>query len=209
MQPSQEMMNCRNARYWIHRHLDGDIPSGKRARLAAHLTRCPECREIERQLAAIQSSLRQLAEPVCGLGEVGPCELTPARQRANGWIAAAVAAVLVAGVGLWLVGQRMMTPDGSRTVAEHAPGPVAEPQPNNVLVAQDRPHESNANVQQAVDRQSSANSAHVHVRVRASSDDLVVPLPAKNPNVSIFWIYPTVKTVEAPDQPAVNAPSAS
>jgi hypothetical protein len=107
-----------------------------------------------------------------------------------GAVAAALAASLAAGVGLWLTFDRIAAPAPREIVSRHAPVEDAPPEVQPAEAA-----ERSATPDQAPDPRT-----HVHVRMSSESDSLVLPVQTKNPNVSIFWIYPAIKTAQAPGQ---------
>jgi hypothetical protein len=97
------MTGCAEARSALHAWLDG---SAKPADLAAHLERCPACREIEADLSLLVRELRSL--PPIGFPDERLEQVWIRTTRASGrrrlwpWglAAAAVLALVAVGVGL-------------------------------------------------------------------------------------------------------------
>ncbi len=52
------MRECDNIRESMERWLDGELEAGKSESVRAHLTDCAQCREIQRQLEAVQVVLK-------------------------------------------------------------------------------------------------------------------------------------------------------
>jgi len=162
-----------------------ELPPARQSRLASHLLSCPTCRQIERQLATMQAGLRRMGEPMAT--SPGAVEFRSPRSSSRLYFAAltGIAAVLVAAVGLWLATERLQVrPDLASGLAHDA-------QPGTRTMVVER----------------APAPPVVRVSVKSTADKLVVPMTTKDPDVSIFWIYPTVKTVEAP--PPTEQPSAS
>lgn len=51
-------MNCRKARKWISRSLDGELRDVQQRRLEAHLAQCPPCRDVREQWSGIGDIIR-------------------------------------------------------------------------------------------------------------------------------------------------------
>ena len=173
-------MSCRKARYWIQLELDGELTTRGKTRLASHLTACPSCREVRRQLGIMQAALRRMGEPAVAIGEGLPS--VPVRRQGRGWLVAA-AAVLAAGIGLWLMTDRLRAPRKIDTIVDVVPAPQQS---------------------QPVDPRTL-----VRIQLNSPQDGIVVPMPTRNPDVSIFWIYPTIKTAEVKPNAGEKKTSAS
>jgi anti-sigma factor RsiW len=119
-------MNCEEARERIHQDLDGDLMAAEsRQALDAHLDGCPDCRQADAELRALQQALSAIPAvplPDEALDEVRQRTTAPDRTRSRwlDWRAAAAAAVLALAIyGSWT-----------------AVGPVAEPEPTEQEVAE-------------------------------------------------------------------------
>jgi len=94
---------CERARQWISLAVDGELSELERATLARHLARCPGCREVETEVAALARLLRAAppAAPARPLAVGRPRPRAVALLRRGGLVlagaaaAAALAATLV------------------------------------------------------------------------------------------------------------------
>jgi hypothetical protein len=209
-------MDCRKARYWMQLGLDGELPSDRQSRLASHLVQCAECRWQQQQLSAVQAGFRQMAEPIAD-EQVGELEFGPGQPVVRWRMIAAMAAVLAAAITIWMVADRVIAPVPTNTVAHHD---SAEEQrivhaPTDAVVKHD-PQELQMEAHIAPGPTSPASpdpqpafNELVHVRMKSPSETIVVPMPTRNRKVSVFWIYPTIKTVEAPADSQSKDSSAS
>ena len=177
-------MNCTTARRCVQLELDGELPRRRGAALQQHLRTCESCRQVHRQLAAIQTAMHELA----GESELphprGPA-LDFGHRRAIRWRAGlAAAAVLVLCVGGWLATSAVRTdaPERPVIVQNHANTPVPETLDPRLLV---------------------------EVTFDPASDVIAVPIETENPNVTIIWVYPTWKTAKAPVEPSAGPPPSS
>ena len=171
-------MNCKRARVWIHGELDGDLSPGRRTALADHLARCDACREVHRQFSMMRVGLTRLAaatdEPEGGAGG-GRIEL-PARRGVPWRTGLAVAATIALCVTVWrAVDWEPSARLQPTMIAETGPQPsVSEPAP------------------EVVDPRS-----QVEVTFDPNADLLTMPIETGNPNVTIIWVYPTIRTARA------------
>jgi hypothetical protein len=155
--------------------------------LDAHLATCGECRTVGRQTAAIQRAIRRLAAET-ELKQTALPSIDFRARRTIPWrpALAAAAAALVICAGTWLatshlkIGAGLPLPpnhDDTRALAPETRTP--EPETRNP---------------------SPDPRSLVRVRFEPASDVIAVPVETANPNVTIIWVYPTVRTAEAPDK---------
>lgn len=190
-------MNCEKAREYIQRDVDGELAANERAALQVHLTACGECRIVSRQTAAIHGALQRLAAATELPREAGPT-ISFGRQRAIPWRAGfAAAAVLALCAGAWLASGTLRTTAvkpvqlALKTTPEPRPGveaPLPDRETRNVATAAAEP------------------KARPTVRVTFDprSNVIAVPRPTKNPNVTIIWVYPAVKTAQGPKEQSLG-----
>ena len=174
-------------------HLDayvaGWLPDDRTAAFEAHLNDCSACREEIRRQRRIDRLLREgtrQLEPI-------PSSLIDRIQRQIGVIrrrravraacGTACAVALLLGVGLWLRTPGEPPRSSPLELAiENPPSPTADDEQSD---SRERP---NSREPPAAEVQPSVEIAMVD-----SSTAIVVPLITSNPNVSIVWLYPTVK----------------
>jgi anti-sigma factor RsiW len=176
-------------------YLCGWLSPQETAAFEAHLADCAACRREAEQ----QRRIDQLLEQGAGRVEAIPSSLIDAiegritrlgRRRKMRWalgLSTAVAAMLA--IGVWLARQRGDVRPGPRPIAEKP----TEKEPTKQKVAPP--------VQEA-----SASEPRVRVALADPSDGIAVPLETSNPRVSIVWIYPAVKPVQAVSRPATRSP---
>lgn len=114
-------MNCRKARAWISRELDGELAPRRQAVLRAHLDSCPGCRAVRDEWARIGAELRDRTVPQAQAPEAAWADVRRAIRLQGerkqpvewGWIfgvpvrAAAVIVLVVAlGAGVFLAIQK-------------------------------------------------------------------------------------------------------
>jgi predicted anti-sigma-YlaC factor YlaD len=90
---------CERAREWISLDVDEELSELGRARLRAHLARCPACARAARELRALAAMLADapLEEPVLALELRGRRRVGLARIYAAAVVVAAAAACALAG----------------------------------------------------------------------------------------------------------------
>ena len=176
-------------------YLAGWLSEDERAQFEAHLAHCPACRlglrqqqEIDRLLAGAAAC----AEPVPP-GLVGRIEgrlRSWRRRRVGRWaLGLSIAVAVVLAVGLWPATRDQGVP----------------PEPARIV---EKPAESEAGPQQANPPAQLASDPKPAVRVSLAdaSDGIVVPRATSNPNVSIVWIYPTVRPAPRAGKPGDQGP---
>ena len=164
-------------------YLAGALSEEQAVAFAAHLPRCPACRQAAEQQRQIDHSLRQAVSQLdlvpAGLIERIEGRMRRARRRcllACGAALSAVAAtLLVVMIGGWHL------PDG------HRPGTVA--QRRSALVGEGRATPAQPRAQ---------------VTMADPSSAIVVPIESNMPNVTIVWIYPTIRPQPADSVPDTN-----
>jgi hypothetical protein len=174
-------------------YLAGWLSEDERARFEAHLSGCPECglglqqqRRVDRLLA------RASAEPIPpGLvdridGRIRSWRRRRLRQSVLG-LSTAAAALLA--IGLWLAQPEQSVPPRPAAIAEKPAEPEPGPQQTN-------PPAPSASDPEPPSRVSLANA----------SDGIVVPVTTSHPNVSMVWIYPTVRPAGVAGTPDDRAP---
>ena len=171
-------------------YLLGGLPDDEAAAFEAHLADCPACREELQQQRRIDRLLAQ------GTGQLEPVPASlidrieeqyhrSHRRRVARWAwglsAAAVAASVLA---VWLVMGAFGTGNQPQPMVQENPEPACDAE------------------QVAPARVETPRPASV---ARVTFDDpskaILVPLESGKPNISIVWVYPTVKVAQAPMMP--------
>jgi hypothetical protein len=179
-------MNCTQARHAIHLDLDGELTPLRKRALRRHLAGCNACRATMQQHTAIRGAMARLAEQSRDREGAEPktIKFPPAPDHSPRWRRfAAVAAVLALCIAGWQV---------SVSLRRHHSTGTARAVPNldpPIPPASPRPIAS--------------------VEFDPSADVIVVPKPTRNPNITVLWIYPAVRTAEAPRQPIIEPESNS
>jgi anti-sigma factor RsiW len=169
--------------------LDG-LPGDEAAEFEAHLADCPACREELQQQRRIDRLLAQ------GTGQLGrvPASLIGRieeqygrshRRRVARWACGLSAAAVAASVlAVWLVMGAFGTGNQPQPMVQEHPKPAGEAK--------------------GTDRAGSETPRTASV-ARVTFDDpseaILVPLQTEKPNISIVWVYPTVKVAQAPMMP--------
>lgn len=165
-------------------HLDGYLgdalaPNELEA-FVAHMDDCPSCRQAlaeQRRLEQLLNRATLASSPVpAGLVDrIEDCLLAARRRRIATW-SVGLAATVFLGIGatLWFM---RSTPElvNERQLTQVVPVPAAD-----VAVTPPR----------------------VEVTVTSSSEVVAVPVPSRNPNVTILWMYPT-RHASARDKPSL------
>jgi anti-sigma factor RsiW len=171
-------------------YLLAGLPDDEAARFEAHLAGCPTCREEVREQRRIDRLLvegveQPAAVPASLLGRIEEEFRRSHRRRVVRWTwglsAAAVAASLLAVL-----------------LAMGAFGTGNQPQP----IAQEHSAPAGGVEQREPrDRYPLRPDAVARVTLDDPSAAILVPLQTEKPNISIVWVYPTVKAVQAPMMP--------
>jgi predicted anti-sigma-YlaC factor YlaD len=116
--------DCVRAREAASRRLDGELTELESTRLDAHLRRCPACRELVGQIAAITTELRRAP-----LESASVTIFTPRRRRALPALrvpalAAAVVAAALIGGGSFTLGRELAGGGGGGSPALTASTPI-------------------------------------------------------------------------------------
>ncbi|MHC4406318.1 MAG: anti-sigma factor family protein [Planctomycetota bacterium] len=169
-------------------YLCGWLSEDEAAGYEAHLTDCPACRRHIEQ----QRGIDRLLAP----GPIGP-EAVPAsvidrvegrirlrRRRAAQWaVGLSAAAVLVLALGIQLMQRDTVSPSEAQPVADRQGEDTADEPPP-------APAES-------------GGKPSTRVTLADPSEAILVTMETKAPNVSIVWVYNTIKP---PETPTVSAP---
>jgi anti-sigma factor RsiW len=178
----------------LYDYLAGALDDRRRTEFETHLEACPACRE---ELLA-QAELARLLRGATEMLEATPAELpagvsrrlgaAASRRRRSVAAVVLIPAVVVCAASWGLHNVR----DGSA---------VARPQPKERVVEQRR---TNADADEDSRQKGESETANIaeaavaaspaEVRVASSSEIIVVPVKSKSPNVTIFWLYPAVRT---------------
>lgn len=185
------MLNCRTARQYVQRGLDGELSAPAREALHEHLDVCESCRVAYRQFVMMQAAMRELASESDRAGEeFPPIEFTPSYRLGRSlpwWVGLAAAAVVALCVSGWFAASAVRT-----NTAKSPQLALNQPHPTSTA-PETRTPETGTGAPEPGTR------PDVRVTFAVSSDVIAVPRPTKNPNVTVIWVYPAVKTKQAPD----------
>ena len=174
-------------------YLSGWLSEDERARFDAHLADCPECGlGLQQERIARLLTRAAWAEPAPpGLLDRIDGRIRASRQRRlRRWaLALSTAAAAVLAVGLWLAVPHQSVPPHSPPIVEKP----AEPEPPPPQAAPPAPLASDP-------------EPPARVSLADASDGIVVPVSTSNPNVSMVWIYPTVRPARGASQPGDQGP---
>jgi anti-sigma factor RsiW len=181
----------------LDEYLTGSLPAREAAGFEAHLAGCPACRDgigeqsrVDRLLAAAS---REESVPASLVDRIEGRIRILARRRAArlGWFGVSAAAVVMAALGVWLAGRDRGTPPRAEPIA-HRPIESAPAKHDDVP----RPDAAPAPERATVD------APRARVALADPSDGILFPLESSHPNVSIVWVYPTVKPARGASRPA-------
>lgn len=186
-------MQCTQAKEAIQRELDGELTPLRGWRLRRHLAGCDACRTAARQHRAMHAAMARLSAALpAELSGGHPARLrlaehaaaddvTPTHRTASRrWPALAAAAVLI----LCITGWRLTVHYRAVSIAVVDPTTTA-PKPQS-------PHAD------------PAPPPPVRVEFDPRSEVIAIPKPSQNPNITILWVYPAVRTAEAAPPPSVE-----
>jgi anti-sigma factor RsiW len=168
-------MSCARLETDIALYAGGDLPDGRIARVAAHLSECAGCRALAQELRAGQAMLSGLRdEPLEGamlaqvrrrvLAEVAATTRPPSRLY---WKLALAAALVLAAVLAW-----------PRHSSKHAPmAPIARAEPSHVT-----PPANIVTVRHRVVRR------HRRTPAPQPGPPLLVQFVTNDPNIVIYWL---------------------
>ena len=190
-------------------YLAGCLSADDSARFEAHLADCPACgeevahqRRIDRLLARGAGGRDPAASSLVDRIERRIRSLRRRRvTRVALGLSAAVAAAVA--VGVWLIPRDDAVapgphpPLGPRRVAEE---PI-ESEPEGPIESDPEGHEAAPPTELA-----SESERRVRVSLADPSEAILVRVPTSNPNVSIVWIYPSMKRARAAAEPAAVPP---
>jgi hypothetical protein len=155
-------------------YLDGDIEHERREPFEAHLARCAACREAIEFASGFNTLLRQATNRAV------PAELRPAierqihKQATTRRRVAAVVLSAAASIALFVTPWRHERP-AIRQTAPDAPAVAKVDEPATKATGTELP------------------PLAPQVSVETGEELLAVRKPTKHPNVSVFWLYPTVR----------------
>jgi len=186
-------------------YLGGVLSADEAARFEAHLAECPACRaevadgrRIDRLLARANDHLEPVPARLVDRIEGRIRSLRRRRVIRVSLGLSAAAAVLLA-VGVWL----NRPDDGMRT------GPATHPGARSIGgETMEREPDSTPDRHDAapVAQLASGGASRVRVSLADPSEAILVPIETSNPNVSIVWIYPTLRPGRAAAQPGAVSP---
>ena len=179
----------------LDRYLAGELSPGRSARFEGHLAGCPACRRALDHQRHIDRLLLQAA----GQLEPGPSSLIDRiekelraenRRRTvrSAWGLSAAAAVVL-GLGLWLAEGHFHASDLSQPIVQKETKPATEPDPLDPPTPAPR------------------DPPRARVSLADRSSAIVLPVETENPNVTLVWVYPTVRPLQAAGAPAIDYPS--
>jgi predicted anti-sigma-YlaC factor YlaD len=170
-------------------YLAGDLDGRQRTEFESHLEACAACREEQRAQAELARLLRAATETL----EAFPAELpaginrriaaSASRKRRRVAAAATLAAVAACAVTWALRNAR-----DERAIARPQPG-QRQTRDDAHEISRQQGESGNVDVADAA-----VASPAAEVRFAASPEMIAVPVPSENPNVTIFWLYPAVRT---------------
>ena len=171
------------------------LSEDERARFEAHLADCPACGwglQQQRRIDGLLARAAAQAEPVppALVDRIEGQIRSLRRRRAVRWafgLSAAAASLLV--VGLWIAAQEGSLPP--------QPAPIVQ----NLVEEQTGQQEVTPPAPLAFDAE-----PRVRVSLADASDGILVPMETSNRNVSIVWIYPTVRPAQRAGKPGNRAP---
>ena len=186
-------------------YLSACLSDDEAARFEAHLAHCPACREetadqrgIDRLLA--RGAAQRAPTPSSLVDRIeGQIRSLRRRRVIRTALALSAAAAVVLAVGVWLIPQNDGTPAGPTTHA--GASSIAEERIKREPDSHADRHEAAPPAQLASD-----GKPRVRVSLADPAEAILVPVETSNPNVSIVWIYPTVRPGRAAAEPAAGAP---
>jgi predicted anti-sigma-YlaC factor YlaD len=99
--------DCMRAREAASRRLDDELTELESTRLDTHLRRCPDCRALVAEIAAITTELRRTPLETATIAVFQPRRRRPVRAVRLSAVAAAVAAVAIVGGGSFTLGREL------------------------------------------------------------------------------------------------------
>jgi hypothetical protein len=167
-------MHCRKANRYIHLALDDELSPGRTRALQDHLRACEPCNRLHGQLAALHAATERLAFRSAAIRAVPPSlDITYRRPRA--WMAiGAVAAVMALAVTAWRLGTPFSLVSNTQPVEIYPGSTPLTTQPTLLAAA-----------------------PAVRIELATDSDTITVKRPTHRSNITIMWVYPTLKTISA------------
>ena len=185
-------MNCNSAQHALQCDLDGELTPLRKRALRRHLAACETCRIAVQQHASIRSAMTRLAAASAaapGGGRLarlskqkGPTSASSTHHPSMHWQRyAAVAAVVALCITGWRIVAQLRH---NRRPEIAATQPQPEPPTTPSVPTAPRPV--------------------VRVDFDPSADVIAIPKPSHNPNITVLWIYPAIRTAEAKSAPAIE-----
>lgn len=182
----------------------GDRLSARaQAQFQLHLAACTDCRQVIRDHERLD---RLLASATSELGPVPTGLIANIEQQLRGQSprqmsrrigAFAAAATVLVACGIWYAAGGRARPhaEASRNLEIQSNSGAAPSALNDSI--------------RRIDPTPVRRSAAVRISFDRGSDAIVVPVESQDPNVSIFWLYPTVPAPECPAVPENDTSSRS
>ena len=162
-------MRCSKANRYIHLDLDGELSPRQSAGLAQHLGQCPSCWRLHRDLTLLHAAAAGLRN-----GHASAFIQTRSLRLADHRVRWAMVVGVAAALAFALVASKLIkrgpnAPEliARKTIESQGPAEAAAPIPQRV-----------------------------HVELAANVDSITVRHPTHRPNITLMWIYPTVKSVQ-------------
>ncbi|MBN1492465.1 MAG: zf-HC2 domain-containing protein [Phycisphaerae bacterium] len=183
-------MKCSAVRTAIQRNIDGELTADAREALTTHVAGCPSCRAYQQQMTAIRSALHDLAVAT-ETPDVTPAPLTFPAPRQHRWAIpfAAAAAIAICASG-WLIMHTMRTTENAAPPIVHLPDET----PQLAKLPTPTPEPAHA-----------APRQRARVRFDPSQNVIAVPYETKHSNVTLIWVYPSIKTAQATGNDATES----
>ena len=185
-------MNCTRAQHALQLDLDGELTPLRKRALRRHLADCDACRVAVQQHNAIHGAMSCLAAtsataPGGGrLARLSKQESVPdsaysPHHHSTPWRRYAV---IAAAVALCITGWRIAAQIHHGRVTHIA---LIPPAPNPPTAP--------------------AAPPLVRIEFDPAADVIAIPKPSHNPNITVLWIYPAIRTAEAKPAPAIEPDS--
>jgi len=186
-------------------HLDdyllGWLSPDEAAAFERHLAGCPACgreREVQRSIENLLGSGEAFSEPLpLGLIDRIRDGLQADQPRPSGrraWVLAVAASVLVLALAGGLTLGRWSPRGQQQAAVPSQPQQGVASAPDNLSPREPLPEESTPNrAALAVPAAARPHPGPARVALADPSAGIVVPVATKNPNITMVWIYPTIK----------------
>ena len=166
-------MRCSKANRYIHLGLDGELSPRQSAALSRHMDGCASCSRLQRELAILHTASARLGQRHSE-SSTQPHSIRLIRS-AHHRVRWAVAMGLAAALAFAVVAFKWI---------KHSPN-----QPELIVKKNTEPQER-AEPHAPI-------APRVRVELAADVDSITVQHPTHRSNITLMWIYPTVKSVQA------------